>query len=173
VGGAAKAGGRPAITVRTLALGLVLLVAFIVVAPTLRAYLTQREQFRRLNAELATVEADVEYLDAELRRWTDPGYVQAQARERLSFVMPGEVAFRVVDPQTVIGEDAAVDGLEGLTEAVGTAPAVPWYLTLWDSVVEAGEPLGETSPGGTEVPGTAAPGTAAPEDPRSAEGGEG
>ena len=163
LGGAAEErtphdGARPAITVRTLALGLVLLVAFIVVAPTLRAYLTQREQVRRLDAELAAVAAQVEHLDAELGRWQDPGFVQAQARERLSFVRPGEVAFRVVDPQTVIGEDAAVDELEGLTAAVDTAPAVPWYLALWDSVVEAGVSVEEATPVAPGPAGQGAPG---------------
>lgn len=137
---AASPAPRPAVTVRSLALALVLLVAFIVVAPTLRAYLAQREQYRALEAELAAVDSDVGRLERELRRWEDPGYVEAQARERLSFVRPGEMAFRVIDPETVVG-DAAAAGLHGLTEAVDQAPVPPWYLALWDSVVDAGEPV--------------------------------
>jgi cell division protein FtsB len=138
-----KDAAGPTITVRTLALGLVLLVAFIVVAPTLRAYLDQRQQYRALESELRAVGADVEALDAELRRWSDPAYVQAQARERLSFVQPGEAAFRVIDPETVVGEDDAVGALEGLEESVDTAPVVPWYLAVWESVQDAGEPPAE------------------------------
>jgi cell division protein FtsB len=126
---------------RTLALGLVLLVAFIVLAPTARAYVTQREQFRQVNAQLANVGTDVEGLDRELGRWRDTGFVQAQARERLGFVRPGEIPYRVIDPQAVLGEDASDADLEGLTIAVDTAPVVPWYLTMWESVVDAGEPV--------------------------------
>lgn len=137
----AERAAPPAITLRTLALGLVVLVAFIVVAPTLRAYVTQREQYRQVNAQLASVGASVDHLDRELARWQDPGFVQAQARDRLAFVLPGEVPYRVIDPQVVVGEDESVGELGGLTEATDTAPVVPWYLTMWDSVVDAGEPL--------------------------------
>lgn len=115
-----------------------LLVAFVVLAPTLRAFVTQSEQQRRVDAEYAAVQADVERLERDLARWNDPAYVQAQARERLSFVMPGEVAYRVIDPQTVVPEEDAGAGYVGLVEPEATGPAVPWYLTVWDSVVEAG-----------------------------------
>ncbi len=118
-----------------------MLVAFIVLAPTLRAYVTQREQVRQVDAQLAGVGASVDSIDRELARWQDAGFVQAQARERLAFVRPGEVPYRVIDPQAVAGEDESVVGLGGLTEAADTAPVVPWYLTMWDSVVDAGEPV--------------------------------
>ena len=65
----------------------------------------------------------------------------AQARDRLSFVMPGERAWRVIDPDTVVdvldpetGREVAdgpvsVDALDG----------APWYASLWRSVELAGE----------------------------------
>lgn len=142
-----------ALTVRTLVLGLVTLVAFIVLAPTLRAYVTQSEQQRRVDAQYAAVEADVGRLESELQRWEDPAYVQAQARERLSFVMPGEVAYRVVDPETIEPETGAA--FEDMVEPVANGPEVPWYLVVWESVVVAGEPgedAGATSPPAASVP---------------------
>ena len=135
---------------RTLALGLVLLVAFIVVAPTLRAYVTQREQHRQVEAQLAAAEASVESLEGELERWEDDAFLRAQARERLNFVLPGEVLFRVIDPQTVLDPDVAGPGLSGLTASVDSSPAVPWYLLLWESVLDAAEPTpDQVSVGGT------------------------
>ncbi len=123
---------------RTLVLGLVILVAFVVLTPTLRAFVTQSEQKRRVDADYAAVLADVAAIEDELARWDDPAYVQAQARERLSFVMPGEVAYRVIDPQTV-EPDATGSTLDGLKTPETSGPEVPWYLTVWDSVVDAGE----------------------------------
>lgn len=150
---AAEAAPRPprTITVRTLVLSLVLLVAFIVLAPTLRAYLTQSEQRRAVEAEYAATSARVEELQRELGRWQDPAFIQAQARERLAFVMPGEVPYRVIDPQTVPSEDGEDEpDLTGLEAAVKPGPQVPWYLTVWDSVVESGVPESESD--GIRIP---------------------
>ena len=132
-------------------LGLVLLVAFIVLAPTMRAYLTQSEQRRAVEAEYAAASARVEDLQRELGRWQDPAFIQAQARERLAYVMPGEVPYRVIDPQTVPSDegDDATD-LTGLEAAVMPGPQVPWYLTVWDSVVESGVPESESD--GIRIP---------------------
>lgn len=121
-------------------LGLVTLVAFVVLAPTLRAFVTQSEQLRRVEAEHAAVQADVERLGRELARWEDPAFVQAQARERLSYVMPGEIAYRVIDPETVEPEVSETGSVySDLAEPVAMGPEVPWYLTVWDSVVDASE----------------------------------
>src|SRR5690606_31805760 len=89
------------LSVRALALGVVLLVAFSVLLPTVRAYLGQRAELESLAQEVAAVEQQHEELQAELDRWSDEAYVAARARERLSFVMPGETAYRVIDPEAV------------------------------------------------------------------------
>lgn len=138
-----------AITVRALILGLVVLVAFVVLTPTLRAFVTQSEQKRGIDAEYAAVLADVEALEGALARWDDPAFVKAQARERLSFVMPGEVAYRVIDPQSVEPDDADSPYV-GLVAPEDRGPEVPWYLTVWDSVLESGEESGD---GGAPAPG--------------------
>lgn len=142
----AKAGdGEPPeprqLTLRTAIFGMVLLVAFIVLAPTMRAYISQQEQLRDLNTSLAQTQSRVEALEAELARWSDPEYIKSQARDRFSFVAPGETAYRVIDPETVTGEDPMAD----LTQAAANqnpatiaASTTPWYLTMWDSVEVAG-----------------------------------
>ena len=136
---------------RTIVLGLVVLVAFVVLAPTLRAFLTQSEQERAVEAEYAAAAARVQDLERELARWEDPAYVQTRARERLSYVMPGEVPYRVIDPQTIPTEEGADQAeRQGLVASVRPGPQVPWYLTMWDSVVEAGEP--ESADDGVRVP---------------------
>jgi len=126
------------LTVRAMVLGIVCLVAFVLVYPTLHSYLGERAEVERLRADVAAAQARNDDLNADLARWDDPAYVAAQARERLSFVLPGEKAFRVVDPEIVQddGTTAAADPPAGAGE-VGSLQ--PWYLTVWDSVQSAGE----------------------------------
>lgn len=122
-------------------LGVVGLVAFTLLFPSLRAYLGQRAELAALEQELVAAQERQADLRAELERWEDPAYVEAQARSRLSYVMPGETAYRVIDPEVVV-EPPAVEG----TTSPETGPALPvggsgtpWYTTIWDSVEVAGE----------------------------------
>ncbi|OIQ95614.1 cell division protein FtsL [mine drainage metagenome] len=153
-------------TVRALVLGLVCVLAFILVVPTFRAYLAQAAQNAQLRHQVATAEAHNEELTAQLARWNDQAYVIAQARERLAYVLPGETAYRVVDPQSaptvpkapIKGSSAAADG-----------STAPWYANLWGSVQAAGQISGATSAttagenGGSPATGapTPTPGTGA------------
>lgn len=123
-------------------LGVVLLVAFSLLFPTVRAYLGQRAELDALSAQVTAAEQREEELSAELDRWATDEYVAAQARERLSFVLPGETAYRVLDPEVVV-EDAE---LASQVPGAATGPALPvggavapWYATVWDSVRLAGE----------------------------------
>lgn len=113
-----------------------MLVAFIVLAPTLRHAVEQQEQLRRIDAEVAAAEERNIALEEQIRRWDDDDYVKAQARDRLGFVMPGERTYRVIDPETVVGEEPDVDDLDDVLPVVDDAP---WYLRVWDSVEVAGE----------------------------------
>ncbi len=114
----------------------VLLLAFVLVYPTLHSYLQQRAEVDQLRAQVDAARQRNEDLEAEKGRWDDPAYVVAQARERLSFVMPGEKAFRVVDPETVPDTAPAAQGPASVLDAGST---LPWYATVWESVQEAGE----------------------------------
>lgn len=116
-------------------LGIVALLAFVLVYPTLHSYLAERAAVDALRAQVAAAQARNDDLAADLARWDDPAYVAAQARARLSFVMPGETAWRVVDPETVPGEEPD----PATTPGVAEAPALPWYATVWQSVQAADE----------------------------------
>lgn len=127
---------RPTATLRGLGLFLVVLVAFVVLAPTLRHGVAQQEQLRRLRADVEAVEQRNAELEAEIQRWEDPAFVQAQARERLGYTVPGEQVYRVIDVPDEVEEepDTEDDSLVRLPDDADT----PWYLTVWDSIEIAG-----------------------------------
>ena len=122
-------------TVRAIVFSLVLLLAFVLVYPTLASYLATRTEVEQLRAARDAAQAENADLEAELKRWDDDAYIVAQARERLSFVMPGETAFVVVDPETV----PATGVEEGPVRTAADGATRPWYATVWESVQIAGE----------------------------------
>ncbi len=122
------------VTPRALVLGVVVMLAFVLVYPTAQSYLAQRAKLNAAERDLADAQATRTELDNELERWSDPAYVTSQARSRLSFVMPGERAFRVVDPDTAVDETGPGDGpvaVDGSDRA--------WYADVWTSVKVAGQ----------------------------------
>lgn len=126
-------------TVRTMVLLVVVSIAFVLVFPTLRSYLDQQVRLQALRAEVAAAEQRNDDLQAELDRWSDPAYVEAQARERLAFVMPGERALRVADPETATATPVEEHPEDEATGPVVTSdPNRPWYAQIWDSVQVAG-----------------------------------
>ncbi len=128
-------------------LGVVLLAGFALLFPTARAYLGQRAELEALAADVAAAEQREEELRAELDRWNDPAYVAAQARERLSYVMPGETSYRVIDPE-IVRDEVSVEGESSGPTVPSGADAAPWYTSVWESVRLAGE---------AELPGEPAP----------------
>ena len=47
-------------------------------------------------------------LNDEVARWEDPAYIETQARERLYYVLPGDVSYLVVgDAGATVGEEQA------------------------------------------------------------------
>ncbi|GAA4422032.1 hypothetical protein GCM10023169_15830 [Georgenia halophila] len=150
--GTPHGGPRPTVSLRALALFIVVLVAFAVVAPTLRYAVAQQEELRELNADVAEAEQRTAELRDQLERWQDPAYVKAQARDRLGYVMPGERPYVVVDPETVTGGQNEAEARAAEREAERAA-ATPWYVQTWQSVQVAGESVvGEEDPSGLTVP---------------------
>ncbi|ROS22992.1 septum formation initiator family protein [Cellulomonas sp. PhB150] len=123
-------------SVRALVFALVLVMAFVLVYPTLNSYIRQQAQLADLNAQVEAAKTRNDDLQADVDRWADPAYVVAQARERLSFVLPGETPYRVVDPETVPDAPVAADGPSSVIDSTSTKP---WYTSVWESVAVAGK----------------------------------
>ncbi len=115
------------------ALGLLTL-AVIVLAPSLRLLVEQQQQISALEQTVAAQRAESVDLQSELDRWSDPAYIEAQARQRLLFVYPGEFSYLVTSTPT---SEAPVDaGLPVSSELQATK--VDWLAALLASGYGAG-----------------------------------
>lgn len=80
---------------------LVLLVLGVVVlAPSLKLLIEQRQQISALQKSVNSQQNDVSKLKDQVARWNDPAYIVSQARNRLLFVYPGEYSYLVIENDT-------------------------------------------------------------------------
>ncbi|MCU1415867.1 MAG: septum formation initiator family protein [Schumannella sp.] len=122
-------------------LGLIV-AALLVLAAPLKTLIEQRQQIAQLQQSLAQAHQDVDDLNAQVARWSDPAYIQAQARERLYYILPGDVSYLVVgQPDTTAGAGALpisdeiqttqtdwIGGLLGSVYTAGLTDATPAEL---------------------------------------------
>lgn len=133
-GGDGTAGrARANLTGRAAMLAIVVCLLAISLAYPLREYLSQRGELGDYRARVAEQQQRVDELRKARSRWEDPAYVEAQARERLRYVMPGETSYVVLEADEV----PAPDGL--VAPAPAAADRRPWFADLWRSVEAAGK----------------------------------
>jgi cell division protein FtsB len=126
---------RSALTGRAAILALVLAALIVSYASSLRAWSEQQARLADLRAEASDRGQRVADLEQELDRWRDPAYVEAQARQRFGWVMPGEVGYVVVDENDPAPSGASSGAAGG---SIGRQPV--WWRDLWGSVEQAGAP---------------------------------
>ena len=108
----------------------------VLLTSSVAAWVHQQGQIAALRDKVASQEADVAALRDERQRWNDPAYVEQQARQRLKFVRPGEMAYTVLDPDPKTPDTPTVAG----PGAEGPKSTLPWYATVWESVRTADAP---------------------------------
>lgn len=132
----------------TVLIGAVIVLAIVILAPGLRTYIEQRQQIADLTIKVAAQRDDVKTLTEEQARWSDASYVRAQSRERLFYVLPGEISYLVIN-------DIRIDDSSGdrapVSENIQTTP-VDWLEQLYLSSVVAG--LGTLTPDQLQGPET-------------------
>jgi cell division protein FtsB len=113
----------------------ILVLAVVVLAPSLRTYADQRQQVQRLEAIVQEAQGTVDQLKSERERWNDRTYITTQARDRLSYVMPGDISFLVINDLPVPAEGTA-ETAPVSTEIQDTP--VDWMQSMFTSVMTAG-----------------------------------
>ena len=115
-------------------------VAMTVAIPAQR-YVAQRNNIADLRTQVAQGTERVAELEKQVATANEPYAIEREARKRLHYVMPGELAFRVTDPMLVEQQQ------EARAEAQG-----PWWGRMLDSVDQAAQPI-EELPTGQDGPG--------------------
>lgn len=123
------------LSTRVIALTVILIVSGFMLFPAVTTYVRQQTELRAAQADIAKQQAAQDRLQAELKRWDDPEYVQQQARDRIGQALPGEKQYVVngEPPQTEEERSAAVKPGE-------YRQGLPWGDGLWDSVVRSSTP---------------------------------
>ena len=125
-------------TRRALIVVVVLVILVLSYASTLRVYLDQQHDLAVADQEISERSAQIADLQNQLDQWDDPAYVEAQARDRLGWVMPGETGYRVVDENgQLVGDGVVIDSQQILPP--GEHPET-WWDRLWGSVQTADAP---------------------------------
>jgi cell division protein FtsB len=116
-----------------LSLLLLIVAALVVLAPSLRTLVAQRQQIAALQSQVHDAKTAVTNLTGEVARWKDPAYVESQARNRLYYVFPGDVSY------LVIGEASGptTPGGQPISDQIQTTK-VDWMRSLLSSVYTAG-----------------------------------
>ena len=122
---------RRAVTGRALVLGTIVVLLLVLLASPLHRYFASRSDVSRAATQLHSDRQQLAILQQQERNWSDPGYIQQQARIRLMFAMPGDTVYVVVNPGQK--SDIAKTDTAGVTAPTGT-----WNQRLWRSVVAAG-----------------------------------
>jgi cell division protein FtsB len=114
----------------------VLMISFV---SSFGVYLGQQRDITQAKSDIISHKSEIARLQDELMRWRDPAYVRSQARDRLGWVLPGEVGYRVVDENGNL-----IGGTVGSIED-GDEVRMIWYDALWVSLQGADQPAPDPS----------------------------
>ena len=111
----------------------ILVLATVVLAPSLRTLVEQQNQIAQLRQAVEDKKDSVAELESDIARWDDPAYIEAQARDRLVYVFPGDYTYLVIDDGTTVttGDGAPI------SDDIQTTK-VDWVRILLGSLVTAG-----------------------------------
>ena len=127
----AGVGARSRLTPRAAILTAVTAVVLFSIALPARDLIAQRNRIAALEERQAVAQAELKELNRQIARWNDPAFVAAQARERLHFVMPGQIGYVVLEAD----ETGIV--LDGKVQAP-VRHSRSWYVTMWNGIKRAG-----------------------------------
>lgn len=85
----------------------VVVIGSFLISSDVEAFLNQRRQIAEMEESIRLAQEQVEQMQAERDRWQDPVYIRSQARDRLYYVLPGEVSYLVMDSSGMDFSDAS------------------------------------------------------------------
>mgnify|MGYP000019292679 CR=1 FL=1 len=118
----------------------------ITLAPRVQTWFMQRQAIFQAQQSLEEAKKEVAQMQVERKRWEDPAYIRAQARDRLYYVMPGEVSYLVMDADGVntsdtsgtVGAKMAADKNNAQISSSIYQTKNNWVDAVLESVIRAG-----------------------------------
>ena len=120
------------LTGRAALLAVVMCAIALSLAYPVREYIGQRRQIDQLLVTQQSLSQQVKDLQAENKQYSDPSYIEQQARDQLHYCFPTEKCY------VIVGNSPAPD-------ATSKQKATPmsWYSKLWGSVQKANQTPGK------------------------------
>ena len=115
---------------RAAILAAVVCVLTLTIAGPVRTYFAQRAELTAIEASNAQLELQKAQLEAKKTRINDPAYIEAQARDRLGMVMPGETPYQIQLP------NSPAPASEEPGASAPQSSSDPWYTTLWHTIAD-------------------------------------
>lgn len=109
----------------------------VILSPSISTFVQQQREIAQLRESVKQHREAVERIDAERAQWKDPSYVRAEARDRLSYVLPGETQLSIISDVVLPVES------QEETSAELTAVERNWAQDLAVSVIAAGQAVPE------------------------------
>jgi len=117
----------------TLVMLFLLVLGVVVLAPSLKLLVEQQQEIVSLQQVVDGKQDSVDNLRGEVARWSDPAYIEAEARDRLLYVYPGEYSYLVLDGDKT---PTTADGAP-ISDTIQTTQ-VDWMKSMLSSVLTAG-----------------------------------
>lgn len=89
-----------------------------------RQILEQQARVDGASSELARIQLENELLNGEVQALQTPEEIERLARKNLGYVMPGETAYVVLEPEETLATTPAAP--------IDQPDDVPWYLAIWN-----------------------------------------
>jgi cell division protein FtsB len=119
------------LTGRALVLGVLVVLLLVLLASPLHRYFGSRSDASGAARTLQQDKTKLADLKQQLQLWSDPGYVQEQARTQLQYAMPGDTVYVVLDK----GAKSDIQKTEKVQAVDVTTGA--WNSRLWSTVQKA------------------------------------
>jgi cell division protein FtsB len=124
---------RRAITGRAILLGTLVVLLLVLLASPLNRYFASRSALNSQAQQLQTDRQQLTQLEKQIAKWSDPGYIERQARTRLQYAMPGDTTYIVVNK----GKGQRNEIVQTSRPPHSSAGSTAWNTKLWDSISRA------------------------------------
>lgn len=110
----------------------------LILSPNISTFVQQQREISQLRESVRQYREAVDAIDAERAQWKDPAFVRAQARDRLSYVLPGETQLSIIADVVLPAEP------QDTTSANLTQVERNWAKDIAASVIASGNAVPDT-----------------------------